>query len=362
MTRGHLSTEPPDVPLARADTDAPAASEAEQESARLGIPAPGSVPSSPLASDEGQESARPDTAGAPKVLERASQRALEYRGGRREALEALHREVEPLLHLALNRYRRAGSLPLALSFDDLVQESWIMLAELARRWDPQQGSFGAYTRVAFAWKLARHVKKHSSARRSQTLVVTSIGHDRATELQDARVGVNGADWAGALACMEMLETLPLLERQALVLHLVHGRTLNDVAHRLGRSRSTIQRLLNRARRQAEIWQRDEIPAPAPVSHGAPIERLVTTLHKLARPDGAIPGRARICAASGLSQISYGRLMLQLARAGCIVERTPRTPGRLAHPTPRATLGRLAAFSNAAPPIELAEPAIARGAD
>ena len=85
--------------------------------------------------------ARPDGADV------ASSLALAYQRGDLDALPALHEAVRPLPRIGMAR-AVAGPLPASLSRDDLTQQTWLILADLARRWDPALGQFGAYVRVS----------------------------------------------------------------------------------------------------------------------------------------------------------------------------------------------------------------------
>ncbi len=279
------------------------------------------------------------------VPDRASALALEYRAGREGALEALYAELAPQLAPVLGRYRaRRGMLPGALEFGDLVQQSWIIIAELARRWRPEQGSFGAYTRGSFGWALARYVKAHAHERRWRSVQVLSLDHDEVAELLNTHTSVDGRLWSEAVAFRELLEHLSEPERQVFLLHRVEGLPVTEVARRLGTSRWVVDRRLRRAECAALAWEQGEpFRRVAPGRHQAALERLVVTLHQGAKANRALPGRRWICTESGLSQVSYARLMARLVRAGCLAERSPRRPGRLVDPTPAATLRRLRAF-------------------
>jgi RNA polymerase sigma factor (sigma-70 family) len=278
--------------------------------------------------------------------DRASLLALEYRAGHTDTLEELYRELKPLLVPALARYRPGRkTLPLALSAEDLAQQSWIIVADLARRWQPAEGSFAAYTRSCFTWDLGHYVRDQSHARRSALVQNVSVDHQEAADRLDAQTGVDGRAWADELACRELLDALQPTERAVLLEHLVRGVPLSEVARRLGLTRDVAQRLLQQTLRIVQDWQRGE-PVHIPLPPDLEMQDLVEVLHLSAREDGRVPGRARICADGEISQRSYVRFMARLIRAGCIVDRSQRSPGRLADATPRATLRRLAAYEAA----------------
>src|SRR5215212_5106528 len=71
-----------------------------------------------------------------------SRLALAFQAGDRTVLASLHRVLHPLMTSAFARYRdQPGALPAGLERDDLVPQSWLILADLATRWDPAGGSF-----------------------------------------------------------------------------------------------------------------------------------------------------------------------------------------------------------------------------
>ena len=79
----------------------------------------------------------------------ANELALAYRSGRTELLPALFEALRSVLQPTLRRYRvNARSLPASLEPEDLVQQTWLILDRLARRWDPAGGDFGATVTVA----------------------------------------------------------------------------------------------------------------------------------------------------------------------------------------------------------------------
>src|SRR3712207_1474377 len=120
---------------------------------------------------QGSGSAGSRDVGAALALDEPSRPALAYQGGDRSALGALYRAVGPLLGAALARYQQQpGSLPSGLDCDDLAQQSWLILAELAVRWKPSGGSFAAYFRVSFRWALARYVRRNSPSRRARGVI------------------------------------------------------------------------------------------------------------------------------------------------------------------------------------------------
>jgi DNA-directed RNA polymerase specialized sigma24 family protein len=172
--------------------------------------------------------------------------ALRYQLGDREVLGPLHAAVEPVLRSALRRGARRG-LPGALQAVDLDQQSWLILADLALRWQPRQGvDFGAYVGRTFPWALARYLRAQSPHRRAQSAQVYPWAHERVVLALDAAPGTDGRDWDDQLYCVELLEVLESQARAALWLHAVECRSFTDVALQLGVPRATAYDLYRRA--------------------------------------------------------------------------------------------------------------------
>ena len=104
--------------------------------------------------------------------------ALRFQHGDLEALDELYRALEPALRATVWRTCQRG-LPATLQAADLQQESWLILADLARRWEPRVGvPFAAYLALTFPWALGRYLRAQSPARRSVYYQVYSAPHDR----------------------------------------------------------------------------------------------------------------------------------------------------------------------------------------
>src|SRR3954469_3496897 len=79
--------------------------------------------------------------------------ALHFQAGDEAALADLYQSVLPVLRATVWRTARRG-LPPTLQVGDLQQQSWLILAELPRRWEPRAGvPFAAYLAVTFPWAL-----------------------------------------------------------------------------------------------------------------------------------------------------------------------------------------------------------------
>ena len=298
----------------------------------------------------------------------ANDLALAYRSGRTELLPALFEALRPVLQPTLRRYRvNARSLPASLEPEDLVQQTWLILDGLARRWDPAGGDFGAYVRTTFPWALWRYVQYQSPGRRARAVRVDNVQHQDLLDRFGDRPGTDGRTWDEQLIAAELLDELDPIERQAFLLHRVAERSLPEVGQALrltsiGAFR-TYHRALDRLRLRAgleidavdddgyaERQPDDRFGTPAgglpsevgsvPSSGRGPLERLVDALHAGTGPDGRLPGRGPVCAQAGLSEVRFARLMGLLVERGCVVDRSARRPGRLVHATPAETLAHL----------------------
>jgi RNA polymerase sigma factor (sigma-70 family) len=280
-----------------------------------------------------------------EVTERANSLALALQGGQAEVLAALVELFQPLLRVSIRRYQsRSLSLPIALDLDDLRQQSWLILESLARRWDPAGGDFPAYVRTALPWELWRFVKAQSPSRRARTVRVDNVQHDILMDRLEDRAGTDGRQWDDQLIAAEMLSDLDPIARWVFLLHLLEDRSFLDVAKALRLTQTTTYRAYRRALDQLRLragleLDPDDALARRPGSPPA-VDRLVRALHGGVNAHGRLPGRAIICAQTGLSEIRFARLMGLLVTSGCIVGRTPRQPGRLVHATPEETLAHL----------------------
>jgi DNA-directed RNA polymerase specialized sigma24 family protein len=320
------------------------------------VPVPASVPacaSAPVtASDASSPGADPALAAGQtstiydaEVTARANMLAQALQQGQAEMLAGLADVFQPLMQLAMRRYQgRSLSLPSALDLDDLRQQCWLILESLARRWDPAGGDFPAYVRTALPWELWRFVKAQSPSRRARTVRVDNVQHDILMDRLEDRPGTDGRQWDDQLIAAEMLNDLDPIARWVFLLHLLEDRSFIDVAKALRLTQTSTYRAYRRALDQLRLragleLDPDDALARRPGSKPA-VERLVHALHAGANAHGRLPGRAIICAQTGLSEVRFARLMGLLVTSGCIVGRTARQPGRLVHATPVETLAHL----------------------
>ncbi len=270
--------------------------------------------------------------------ERINALILAYRAGRSELLRPIFDALRPILFTTFKRYGPGGRpLPALLERSDLIQQGWIILDDLARRWGPAGGDFGAYVRTAFPWELWRYVRAHSPQRRARAVRVDTADHDDLLERVADRTGDDGRAWDGQLITDEMLDRLDPLQRRALRLHLFEDQTFAQVAKALqltctGAYRE-YRRALDRLRLEAGIDVEPDDASGSPTT----IERLVVALHEGVGPDDRLPGRTWLCARTGISEVRFARLMGVLVERGCVTGRSARRSGRLVHATPSETL-------------------------
>lgn len=294
-----------------------------------------------------------------EVTPRANALALAHQGGQKDALPALIELLQPLLRAALFPYFRGSLvLPAALDLADLNQQSWLILDQLARRWDPAGGDFPAYVRVTFLWEVWRYVRTLSPSRRARTVRVDNVQHDTLLERIDDHAGVDGRRWDDQLIALEMLSELDPISRWVLLLHVLGEQPFHDVARALKLTQAGVYRAYRRALDQLRLragLELDPDDALASESGGQPaIERLVAVLHEATTMHGRLPGRAAVCSRADISEVRFARLMGLLVTKGCIVDRSARKPGRLVHPTVAETLAHLRRRPDTPDPTGLSE--------
>jgi DNA-directed RNA polymerase specialized sigma24 family protein len=178
------------------------------------------------------------------------QLARAYQQGDHAALEPLWSALRPIWRAELARYQRfPAMLPAGLSIVDLEQQTWVILAELARRWDPTLGQFGGYFRVSFPFEVARYVRHHSPNRRSKRVRIFSAEATVGVQLAVAGVaGEDGRDWDSELIADELLAPLGDRQRAVMEQHTLEGLTFTEVGERCAISRLAAFRAFVSARK------------------------------------------------------------------------------------------------------------------
>ncbi|MFN8525349.1 MAG: sigma-70 family RNA polymerase sigma factor [Chloroflexota bacterium] len=288
---------------------------------------------------------------------RTSALATRYQRGEALVLPELVECLQPLCQIAVRRYaRRRQLLPPSIDLEDLDQQVWVIVDDLAHRWRSESGAFAAYVRVAMPFELERFLAHSSPARRSRTVRVESLDPEELLRRFGQLPGQDGREWPESLALREMMEQLLPLERTVLLLHGMGKQALREVAQRLGLTDRVAARVYASALHKARLildlaadapdgalvigWGGGQLRDPADALEARRgLERLVAVLHESADVDGRLPGRAAVCAATRFSETRVAGLMQHLVDRGCIAGRVARQPGRLVHRTAAETLAR-----------------------
>jgi RNA polymerase sigma factor (sigma-70 family) len=289
-----------------------------------------------------------------------------YQDGDAAALAALHGQLRPAIRAALRRLQ-VVDLPPTLTSQDLEQQSWIVLADLALHWQPD-GRFLAYFFQSFAHQMSRFVQQAASTRRTRLIEVVTLPHDdlvlKLEGIVDQDLGA-GELSGGALPLLDDLAALPRRQRAAFLLHAVDGHDFEAIGRTLQISRASAHRLYHQARQRLQgpglpISTSGEASEPRDSAsiHETPqrqLERWVRGLHNLAGQDGVLAGRRRVAVVLGLSRREYTALLIRLEAAGAIVERAPTRSGRLVDASPQATLERVRSTEEGQTPPTPARP-------
>lgn len=263
---------------------------------------------------------------SPPALEvEAAALVLRYQQGDPDALGQLYHLLEVAILAVLLHYG-ASQPPSTLKWRDLVEQSGVVLAELAQRWRPG-GAFLAYFMRAFPGAIARQARR---AERSGHLPAAK-GERADPEPREER---DDRELDGPYSTAD-LATLPDLERQIVLLRAFEGESMTAIASQLGMDWSVAYRLYTRARARLEGRER-----PLEGGESIAMKRLVQALHIAADPDRRLPGRAWAMAAGGLKRLEYDQLMGQLEAVGAIYGTGHNRRGFLVERTPAATLARV----------------------
>ena len=108
-----------------------------------------------------------------------------YQDGETGALEVLHGRLERAIRKLLGRYELA-QLPSTVTYQDLTQQGWVVLAEVAFRWRPT-GRFLAYFFRSFPHEMDRYLTHARSGRHTQKVQVVGVPHDELDALLGEQV-------------------------------------------------------------------------------------------------------------------------------------------------------------------------------
>lgn len=173
-------------------------------------------------------------------LNDANEPAIRYKSGDAGALEELHKLLEPIIYTGIGHVGLYGR-PEHVTADDVRQQSWLILGELARRWEPT-GSFLVYFHASFEPTIRRWLGRERGCDAKGMRRNFSVEHDDLCGRIDRYTGYRDGD---ALPLQEWLAPLTDAERRAVVLGVLDGYTYEAMAPTLGVSRATAHRLCTR---------------------------------------------------------------------------------------------------------------------
>lgn len=172
---------------------------------------------------------------------------LAYGRGEREAFDELYRRYAKPIY---NFFRRAASD--AAAADDLLQRTFLKL-HVARRVYRPEGSFRSWI-----YTIARNVLRDDARERSRARVADGDEYDE-------RISAGPAACAGSSAeigvmVREALATLPLTQREVVVLNRYQGMNYAEIGALLGISENAVKQrafqAMRRLRQQLSIGDRD----------------------------------------------------------------------------------------------------------
>jgi RNA polymerase sigma-70 factor (ECF subfamily) len=157
--------------------------------------------------------------------------AVRAERGDQEAVSILVRRHSPRLYGFLQRYH-----PDRDDCDDLLQETWIRALGNLGRFDPEK-RFSTWL-FQIALNLCRDL-----ARRDE---VRSRFRRGVQEMQKETKGITVEQKMDAMRAIQAIETLPLHQKEALLLRYYHGFPEAEVAEILGCPRGTVKSRLHQA--------------------------------------------------------------------------------------------------------------------
>ena len=167
------------------------------------------------------------------------------------ARNALYMQLEPvLLRLAAVAVRDMRARPVVgVEQADLRQEIFVIFCALLRDWQPGRAPFAGYAGTLLPYRL-RHYLRRNRRPRENSLDAASAGaaEDGANAGEPAAPHSDpAAIFATRDLCTTLLAALDLPARRLVVLHVLEGRPLAQVAATLGVSERTAWRMYAAAR-------------------------------------------------------------------------------------------------------------------
>lgn len=182
----------------------------------------------------------------PSRMERTADLLERARAGERGAFDALFARALPRLEWFVS-LRLGPSLRERIEVADVVQDTYAAAWERLGSFEPRVE--GAFVRWLFALagnRIRREVERQGASKRSSV----ELGRPADAALQlaaDPRSGpcTRAARLERRSRIARALEALEAAPREALILRVLEGRELAEVAARLGRSESAVRRLVAR---------------------------------------------------------------------------------------------------------------------
>lgn len=165
---------------------------------------------------------------------RVNSLATRAAGGNAEAMGEIHNAFSFKIARFVRRYH-PSPLPDGYDMEDLLQEAFVVFAELIGDWDG--GDFCAFFFGVFPWRLRRHFCKLARAWRRDWIVYLD-GEQMdllLSGLTDIDRGFSSVEVASTLV------DLPDWAREVVLLRLEHGLSFSQIAATLGISRSRAYR-------------------------------------------------------------------------------------------------------------------------
>ena len=179
---------------------------------------------------------------------RISSLAMRYRSGERPVLGELYAGLEPFIHSILRQHAQGPrSLPPGVDPEDLYQQAYVVLAELALDWQPaRRDNFVPYFLRSFPWRIDHYLRSQTPSRRTARFQLLSAPHDQLMERIAGNPGSDGRDWDAVLVCSELLDSIPESYRQVVRLHIFQGLPFAQVGKRMGIGHSAAHEAFGRA--------------------------------------------------------------------------------------------------------------------
>jgi RNA polymerase sigma factor (sigma-70 family) len=201
---------------------------------------------------------------SPVTEPEAAALVVRYQDGDPEALALLHDRLGAIILSVLRPYRTV-MLPSAMTYQDVVQQTWVILAELAERWQPH-GSFLAYFFRSFPRALRRYVTVAGAHRGSKHARVISVPYDELLRAADALGGLHQEP--EQLLWRQQVGGLPVDQRVALTMHVLDGESFETIGRTLGISRASAHRLYRRALESVgQTLSEERLPSERSVNGG-----------------------------------------------------------------------------------------------